>query len=153
MAKNEAFGLLGKLAIFIIFLGCLAVIVGGVWLSRFSLFDPAPLIPICTFRFTDGNEYTIYHSGGGTTVGSSVGVYQGPDIESSTFHRWAYAVGDNCRVGLSGEFLVVTVTSAEAKHNHADTLVFDLGAKSDRWLSAKVLSQPISLLCASPLEQ
>ena len=152
MAKNEELGLAVKLALTIILFGCLVVIVGGVWLSQFPLFDVAPFYPICRLQSADGSEYTVYRSEGGTTVGSSVGIYRGRNIDSTSFHRWAYAAGEEYRVGRSGDLVVVMVSNRDTVHNRVDTLIFDLNKKSDYRVERKELSQPIIQICSKSVE-
>ncbi|PPK87207.1 hypothetical protein CLV84_0143 [Neolewinella xylanilytica] len=154
MQINRLGAWLGRAALVALFLVCLAVIIVGIWLANFSLLgkEPPQINVICQFTAPDGLEYTVYQTDGGTTVGSSVGVYRGRAFEPRPFHWWAYAAGDRYRAGLTGDQAIILVDNKFSNYAVTDTLVFDLSKESDYVLEASQLTQPILPLCSESME-
>ena len=132
----------------------LTVVTLGTGLTNCTVLDDGPptINVIGHFTAPDGLEYTAYQNEGGTTVGSSVGVYPGREFEAATFNWWAYAAGKQYRVGLSGDVPVIMVSNHFIDSTVTDTLIFDLNKQSDYLLDADRLTEPIVLLDSLSIE-
>ena len=136
-----------RLVLALVFVVSVATILFGVFLTTYGMLGSDSPIILCQFSGADGRAYTAFQSEGSTTVGSSVGIYEGHDDESAEFHWWVYETGQVSEVGTAGELIVLIVRSVKHDKLRSDTLVIDPTKESDYVLSTDSLSGPLTIIC------